>query len=72
MFVIFDSLLRWQRGTTLPVVGHVTAAIVVAFTDRPVYSTHDTIGFELAAGDLTVNAGRRRRRRTALLTRPRR
>lgn len=34
----------------------ITAALVAAFPDRAVSYTHDTIGFELACGDVTVAA----------------
>jgi len=37
-----------------PAVDEITAAIAAAFPDSPVYYTHDNVGFELAAGDLTV------------------
>jgi hypothetical protein len=55
VYVIFDSLLRWTgRGAPNPAVEEITAAIAAAFPGSPVYYTHDNVGFELAAGDLTV------------------
>ena len=57
MYVIFDSLLRWTgRGVPTTAVAQITAALVAAFPDRAVYYTHDTIGFELVCGDVTLAA----------------
>jgi len=57
VYVIFDSLLRWT-GQSAPndAVDRITEALVVAFPDRPVYYTHDTVGFELVCGDVTLAA----------------
>jgi hypothetical protein len=73
VFVIVDSLLRRQRGTTLPAVGHVTAAIVVAFPGPPrlLHPRHRWLRARRWRPD-RQRRGRRRRSRTALLTRPRR
>lgn len=57
VYVIFDSLLCWTgQGVPSPAVDRITAALVAAFPDCPVYYTHDTIGFELVCGDVTIAA----------------
>jgi hypothetical protein len=55
VYVIFDSLLRWTGRGIPTAVAQITAALVAAFPDRAVY-THDTIGFELVCGDVTLAA----------------
>ena len=55
MYAVFDSLLRWTgRGVPNAAVGEISAAIVAAFPGRAVYYTHDTLGFELVSGDVTL------------------
>jgi len=55
-YVIFDSLLRWtDHGVSNQAIEEITAAIVAAFPGRAVYYTHDTIGFELVCGDVTLD-----------------
>lgn len=57
VYVIFDSLLRWTgRQTPSAAVDQITALLIDAFPDRAVYYTHDTIGFELVCGDVTLAA----------------
>jgi hypothetical protein len=55
VYVIFDSLLRWTgRHASSGAVEQITRLLVAAFPDRAVYYTHDTIGFELVCGDVTL------------------
>lgn len=53
VYVVFDSLLRWT-GRGVPAVEQISAALVAAFPGRAVYYTHDTIGFELVSGEVTL------------------
>jgi hypothetical protein len=55
VYVIFDSLLRWTGPhAPSPAVDEITGLLLDAFPDRAVYYTHDTIGFELVCGDVTL------------------
>lgn len=55
VYVVFDSLLRWTgRGVPSTAVEQIGAALVDAFPGRSVYYTHDTIGFELVSGEVTL------------------
>lgn len=50
--------MAWPRSPNTAA-DQITTALVATFPDRAVSYTHDTIGFELACGDVTVG-GRRR------------
>lgn len=57
VYVIFDSLLCWTgQGDPSTDVEQITAALVAAFPECSVYYTHDSVGFELVCGDVTLAA----------------
>lgn len=57
VYLILDSLLCWTgQGVPSTDVERITAALVAAFPECSVYYTHDTVGFELVCGEVTIAA----------------
>lgn len=57
MYVIFGTLLCWTgQGVPSTDEERITAALVAAFPECCVYYTHDTVGFELVCGEVTLAA----------------